>query len=554
MNRISLLKSPGAIITATILITSLSIPNAIGAPTNSVLPVISGNISVSGTALVSKGTWAGTIENYSYQWRRCTDQVTTTTCVAISGANATSYVITQSDSGKYLRVSVTALDVNGGTTVLTAPSTIVLSRPLNTALPDISGIATFGSVLTTTNGTWTTPNAGIYTYRWLRCSSSVDSTCSYISGATNTTYAISAAEVGMFIRSEVSVSDITNRLPASARSAPTSAITSEPRNTSLPYIVGDPVVGQKIQYQPGAWVANPAATYTEIWQRCTSPAIESCINLAVQPGISYNLIDSDLNSYFRVQITGVNNFGGTIKFSSFFGPIVKPTAPVNTKIPTISGISKEGETITVDIGTWSGYPTPTLTYTWQRCSATNVCSVINSATSSTYRITYEDAGNSVKATVKATNTISSISVTTNVITSIIGLMNPFLVPQLNGIASRGQMLETDSGIWAGNNSTDFLYKWQRCSSTVLSTCVDIAGAQANKYQISTLDQGKYLRSGAAIRNVSQFFFSDLTDRVPLPAVSSKYVKGKSCTVKGKRVTSGTKSLICRNVKGKLVWF
>jgi hypothetical protein len=133
-------------------------------------------------------------------------------------------------------------------------------------------------------------------------------------------------------------------------------------------------------------------------------------------------------------------------------------------------------------------------------------------------------------------------------------MSPFLVPQLNGIASRGQTLESDSGIWAGNNSTDFLYKWQRCSSTVLSTCVDIAGAQANKYQISTSDQGKYLRSGVAIRNVSQFFFSDLTDRVSLPAVSSKYVKGKTCTVQGKRVTAGTKKLICRNVKGKLVWY
>jgi hypothetical protein len=99
-----------------------------------------------------------------------------------------------------------------------------------------------------------------------------------------------------------------------------------------------------------------------------------------------------------------------------------------------------------------------------------------------------------------------------------------------------------------------LFKWQRCSSTALTSCIDIAGAQTNKYQVSSLDQGKYLRSGAAIRNVSQFFYSELTDRVSLPAVSSKYVKGKTCTVQGKRVTSGTKSLICRNVKGKLVWY
>jgi len=548
------LRTLKVILISALSISTLSISPALAAPTNSVLPVITGSISVGTTATVSRGTWVGTIENYSYQWRRCSDLVTTTTCIAIAGANSTTYVITSADSGKYLRVSVTALDVRGGTTVLTAPTAIVLSPPVNTALPAVSGTASFGSVLTTTSGTWSTPNAGIYTYKWLRCSTQTESSCTYISGATTSSYTVAATEVGNYVRSEVTISDSTNRLPASAKSSPTSIISSEPRNTSLPFIFGDAVVGQKIQFDPGSWVANPAATFTSVWQKCTSSSVTSCANLSVQPGQPITLVDSDLNMYFRVQVTGVNNFGGTIKFSSLFGPIVKPTAPTNTKVPTISGLSKEGEILTVENGTWSGYPAPTLTYTWQRCSAINVCSTINSATASSYRTTFEDAGNSVKAIVKATNSVSSISVTTNSITGIIGLISPFLVPQLSGVASRGQVLESDSGFWTGTNTTDFLFKWQRCSSTVLSTCTDITGAQTNKYQVNTLDQGKYLRSGAAIRNVSQFFYSDLTERISLPAVSTKYVKGKSCSVQGKRVTSGTKSLICRNVKGKLVWY
>ncbi len=532
----------------------LSASPAVAAPSNSVLPLITGNISVGATATVSKGTWVGTIENYSYQWRRCSDAVTTTTCLAIAGANAATYVITQIDSGKYLRVSVTALDISGGTTVLTAPSVIVLSKPLNTALPRVTGTSSFGNILTTTTGTWSTPNAGIYTYKWLRCTNQTETSCTYISGATNSSYGIAAADVGTLIRSEVTISDVTNRLPASARSAPTSTISSEPRNTSSPFISGSPVVGQKIQYEPGGWVANPPATFTTVWQKCTSVAVESCANLSVQPGQSFTLADSDLNVYFRVQVTGVNNFGGTIKFSPLFGPIVKPTAPANTKVPSITGLSKEGEIITVENGTWSGFPIPTFAYAWQRCSAANVCSTINSATTSTYKLTFEDAGYSIKATVKATNTVGSVSVTTNAITGVIGSMSPFLIPQVSGNASRGQTLESDSGIWAGTKTTDFLFKWQRCSSTLPTSCVDIAGAQTNKYLVSALDQGKYLRSGAAIRNLSQYFFSDLSDRVPLPTVSTKFVKGKSCSVKGKRVTSGTKSLICRNVKGKLVWF
>ena len=548
------LRTLKVILISALSISTLGISPASAAPTNTVLPLITGNISVGTTATVSKGTWVGTIENYSYQWRRCSDLVTTTTCIAIAGANSSTYVITSTDAGKYLRVSVTALDVSGGTTVLTAPTAIVLSPPVNTSLPVVSGTPSFGSILTTTTGTWSTPNAGIYTYKWLRCSNQAESSCTYISGATTSSYGIAAPEVGTYVRSEVTISDLSNRLPASAKSSPTSIISSEPRNTSLPYIFGDAVVGQKIQFDPGSWVANPAATFTSVWQKCTSSGVASCVNLSVQPGQPITLVDSDLNSYFRVQVTGINNFGGTIKFSSLFGPIVKPTAPANIKAPTISGLSKEGEILTVDNGTWSGFPTPTLSYTWQRCSATNVCSAINSATTISYRTTFEDAGNSVKAIVKATNSVSSVSVTTNSITGIIGLISPFLVPQLSGVASRGQVLESDPGFWTGTNTTDFLYKWQRCSSTMLSTCTDITGAQTNKYQVNSFDQGKYLRSGAAIRNVSQFFYSDLTDRVSLPAVSSKYVKGKSCTVKGKRVTSGTKSLICRNVKGKLVWY
>jgi len=136
---------------------------------------------------------------------------------------------------------------------------------------------------------------------------------------------------------------------------------------------------------------------------------------------------------------------------------------------------------------------------------------------------------------------------------VLGTLTPFMAPQVSGVEALGQTLESDSGIWTGSNSTDFVYKWQRCASTATTTCTDIATAVANTYKITTLDQGKYLRSGVAIRNLSQYAYSDVTAMVPAPKVNSKYVKGKKCTVRGKRVTSGGKSLICRNVKGKLLW-
>ena len=529
-------------------------PVAQAAPTNTVLPAITGIVAVGNTVQVGNGTWGGAVESYSYQWRRCADAVATNTCVAISGATATSYVIVQADSTKYLRVSVTALDVTGGTTVLTAPTAVVIGRPINTGLPQLSGSLVFASSLTTTSGTWSTPNAGVYTYKWLRCSSTVEATCTYISGASSSTYAISATDGSLYLRSEATVMDATNRVSSSARSSAAGPVTSEPRNISLPVIVGEPVTGQVIRFDSGTWVANPAATFSALWQKCASAAPESCASIAGQTAPTLTLTDADLNLYFRVQITAINTFSGTLKFSPVFGPIVKPMAPTTKTAPVLSGIAKEGETLSVTNGTWNGFPVPTYSYTWQRCDSANACTAIAGATSATYKLTFQDAGFAIKASVRATNSVGNATATSNAISGVLGVLTPFLAPQVSGVAIVGQTLESDPGIWTGSNSTDYLHKWQRCTSTMTSTCSDIAGAVVATHKISTADQGRYLRSGVAIRNLSQFAFSDLTDRVPLPAVSSKFVKGKSCTVKGKRVTSGTKSLICRNVKGKLVWF
>lgn len=63
-------------------------------------------------------------------------------------------------------------DIDGGTGI-----------PVNTVAPVISGTTTLGSVLTTTNGTWTAEPAATFTYQWKRNGSN-------ITGATNSTYTL----------------------------------------------------------------------------------------------------------------------------------------------------------------------------------------------------------------------------------------------------------------------------------------------------------------------------------------------------------------------------
>lgn len=73
-------------------------------------------------------------------------------------------------------------------------------------------------------------------------------------------------------------------------------------------------------------------------------------------------------------------------------------APVNTDPPTISGTPKVGQTLTCNSGSWSGDPTPTFTYQWEKDS-----SEIKGVTNSTYVVQETDEGHTLSCAVTATN-------------------------------------------------------------------------------------------------------------------------------------------------------
>jgi concanavalin A-like lectin/glucanase superfamily protein len=73
------------------------------------------------------------------------------------------------------------------------------ARPLNAALPTVSGTAAVGSRLTAAHGTWTGDAPITFTFAWSRCDPA-GAGCGAISRATAPTYTVAAADAGHTLR------------------------------------------------------------------------------------------------------------------------------------------------------------------------------------------------------------------------------------------------------------------------------------------------------------------------------------------------------------------
>jgi hypothetical protein len=137
--------------------------------------------------------------------------------------------------------------------------TVALARsaaaPQNTALPQISGTAKEGDTLTASNGTWSnTPTS--FAYQWRRCASD-GRACGDITGATNQTYAVAAADVGRTLRVVVTASNADGK--DSATSAATDVVDSKsgPVNSVKPAVSGTATVGEELRVSRGTWSPRP---------------------------------------------------------------------------------------------------------------------------------------------------------------------------------------------------------------------------------------------------------------------------------------------------------
>ncbi len=452
------------------------------APSNTVLPVISGAAEQGQLLSVSEGEWSGTPPlSYAYQWESCNS--TGGSCKKITGASASTYRVLGSQIGGTLRAVVTAENAAGSKGATSAATAVITTGPpANTALPVVSGTAEDGHTLSASTGSWAGTEPFSYTYQWELCNSSGES-CANISGATASTYVLGLSDVGDKLRVVVTAKNSVGSTGAtSAASGVVAAI--PPSNTSAPTITGSDVDGQTLTAGTGSWSGSLPLSYAYQWELCNGSG-ESCTNISGATSSTYLLGHGDVGGTLRVKVTA-SNTGGSASSTSAATGVVAALAPSNTSLPGISGTVRDGQTLTASTGVWEGTPPITYTYQWQTCnSAGEDCANVSGATSSTYVLEHGDVGDTMRVVVRASNAGGSASATSEA-TGVVTAAPPSntAAPVISGMVREEQTLSVSTGSWSGTLPFSYTYQWESCNEGG-GECGNIAGATGGSYTLGS---------------------------------------------------------------------
>jgi alpha-tubulin suppressor-like RCC1 family protein len=176
----------------------------------------------------------------------------------------------------------------------------------------------------------------------------------------------------------------------------------------------------------GTWAGYSYPTLAYQWLRCNltgaaAAAVPSdCTPISGATSLTYTVTAGDNGKYLRFEVLGTNSVGTVIAVSANSAAV--GATPANTVLPGIASSagyagSITGNVATVSAGTWTGTPTPSLSFKWYRCagSAANAttttptdCVIIAGATGANYTYTASDVGSYIRG-IEVAESTSGIS-------------------------------------------------------------------------------------------------------------------------------------------------
>ncbi len=156
----------------------------------------------------------------------------------------------------------------------------------------------------------------------------------------------------------------------------------------------------------------------------TAPNVAGIAALLLQ--LTPGLTPGQLQASLEAQVVDLGVAGKDDSFGAGRIVLADLLPPANTGLPTITGALQPGSVLTASPGTWTGSPTPTFAYQWERCGTGGTsCVDIGSAAASTYALVTADGGMTIRVRVTASNGVPPAATAESAATGLIA------VPPLN---------------------------------------------------------------------------------------------------------------------------
>lgn len=251
-----------------------------------------------------------------------------------------------------------------------------------------SGIAPIGELWSAYPGIWRKPDGTRFfaftSTAWLRCdhkirypSVTIPAGCVVIRGATGTTYRTTEADAGRYISFWVRVANDAGlaRSLVALTHVRTASLVSPSMTRSPGLTGGGTAVGSSWTLDPGEWAGTATPRVTQAWLRCSGPVLvatsavpRGCVAIPGARGLTYVTTTADAGKYITAQVAARNGAGvlrTLVPTAAALDPLRAPSSSAPASL-TGSGV---GTTWSVNPGTWTGNPAPTVTQAWLRCTS-----------------------------------------------------------------------------------------------------------------------------------------------------------------------------------------
>lgn len=423
---------------------------------------------------------AGTPTAASYRWERSTDG---TNWVAINGATAVSYTLTDADATHLVRVLVDYTDGQGHQELDVTASTGVITSVNNGNGVTLSGTETEGQTLTANIAD---PDAGTPTaasYQWQRSSDGTNWIT--INGATTNSYTLTDTDANNLIRVVVDYTDGENNIETGVTAV--SALISPANSGSGLILSGTEQEGQTLTATINDPDAGSPSNDSYSWERSTDNGT-SWIAVGAN-GSSYTLTAADANSLVRA-VASYTDGQGFVETNVIATSGTIATFNNGSSI-SFTGIQQEGATLTAAINDPDGY-TAGAGYLWERSSDGGInWSVINGVVTESYTLTAADTNTLVRITADYTDDQGHLETGVSSTTGIITATNDGSGVSLSGVEQEDQTL-TANIVDPDGYTGGATFTWQRSGDGGTNWSL-IAGASSSSYTLSDADVGQSVR-------------------------------------------------------------